>query len=130
MCSASAFCYPANHLTAAFLSEDPRGFLERLSWRDLGLTSRFRVVPEADLTCLLEADPCCRSSHVRSAEVDQGGRETICFRSYEATRVDRAGSVQRISIENSWMRGPTDTDWLYCYDACTAPLAVPRPMAA
>ena len=34
-----------------------------------------------------------------------------------------SADVQRISIENSWMRGPTDTDWFYCYDACTAPLA-------
>jgi len=45
------------------------------------------------------------------------------FRSYEATRIDRVGKVQRISIENSWMRGPTDTDWFYCYDACAVPLA-------
>lgn len=52
------------------------------------------------------------------------------FRSYEATRVDRVGAVQRISIENSWMRGPTDTDWFYCYDACTAPIAAMRPVAA
>jgi len=46
------------------------------------------------------------------------------FRSYEATRIDRVGKVQRISIENSWMRGPTDTDWFYCYDACSVPLAL------
>ena len=45
------------------------------------------------------------------------------FRCYEATRIPRVADVQRISIENSWMRGPTDTDWFYCYDACTAPLA-------
>ncbi len=45
------------------------------------------------------------------------------FRCYEATRIPRAADVQRISIENTWMRGPTDTDWFYCYDACTAPLA-------
>jgi 6-hydroxynicotinate 3-monooxygenase len=31
--------------------------------------------------------------------------------------------VQRISVENTWMRGPTETDWFYCYDACTAALA-------
>ena len=41
---------------------------------------------------------------------------------YVATRIPRVGDVQRISIENSWMRGPTDTDWFYCYDPCTAPL--------
>jgi 6-hydroxynicotinate 3-monooxygenase len=49
----------------------------------------------------------------------------IAFRSYEATRIPRVGDVQRISLENSWMRGPTETDWFYCYDPCTAPLAQP-----
>jgi len=44
------------------------------------------------------------------------------YRWYEATRVDRVGDVQRISIENSWMRGPTDTDWFYCYDPCVVEL--------
>ena len=48
------------------------------------------------------------------------------FRCYEATRIPRVAEVQRISIENSWMRGPTDTDWFYCYDACTAPLRCMR----
>jgi 6-hydroxynicotinate 3-monooxygenase len=45
------------------------------------------------------------------------------LRCYEATRIPRVGKVQEISIANTWMRGPTDTDWFYCYDACTAPLA-------
>jgi 6-hydroxynicotinate 3-monooxygenase len=45
------------------------------------------------------------------------------FHCYEATRIPRVAEVQRISIANTWMRGPTDTDWFYCYDACTAPLA-------
>jgi 6-hydroxynicotinate 3-monooxygenase len=44
---------------------------------------------------------------------------------YEATRIDRVGDAQRISIENSWMRGATDADWFYCYDPCTAPLDRP-----
>jgi 6-hydroxynicotinate 3-monooxygenase len=48
------------------------------------------------------------------------------LRCYQATRIPRVADVQRISIENSWMRGPTDTDWFYCYDACTAPLAAPQ----
>jgi 6-hydroxynicotinate 3-monooxygenase len=47
------------------------------------------------------------------------------YRWYEATRIDRVGDAQRISIENSWMRGPTDTDWFYCYDPCVAPLSRP-----
>lgn len=45
------------------------------------------------------------------------------FRTYEATRISRVADVQRISIENSWMRGPTDVGWFYRYDPCNAPLA-------
>jgi 6-hydroxynicotinate 3-monooxygenase len=48
------------------------------------------------------------------------------FAQYRYIRVDRVGHVQRISWENSWMRGPTETDWFYCYDACTAPLTPPE----
>jgi 6-hydroxynicotinate 3-monooxygenase len=33
--------------------------------------------------------------------------------------------VQRISAANTWLRGPTDPDWLYCYDACAVPLVAP-----
>ena len=47
-------------------------------------------------------------------------------RVYEATRIPRVGEVQRISIANTWMRGPTeDVDWFFGYDACSAPLARP-----
>ncbi|HUC52206.1 MAG TPA: FAD-dependent monooxygenase [Xanthobacteraceae bacterium] len=48
------------------------------------------------------------------------------FDVYQRVRVDRVGHVQRISWENSWMRGPTETDWLYCYNPCTAPLVAPE----
>src|SRR5262245_32921420 len=44
------------------------------------------------------------------------------FRCYAATRIPRVAEVQRISIENSWLYGPTATDWYFCYDAWTAPL--------
>jgi 6-hydroxynicotinate 3-monooxygenase len=47
------------------------------------------------------------------------------FAWYSATRIPRVADVQRISTENSWMRGPTETDWFYCYDPCVAPLAPP-----
>ncbi len=47
------------------------------------------------------------------------------FGCYEATRIPRVADVQRISVENSWMHGPTETDWFYCYDACTVPLGKP-----
>jgi 6-hydroxynicotinate 3-monooxygenase len=50
---------------------------------------------------------------------------SIAFRWYEASRIPRVAEVQRISIENSWMRGPTETDWFYCYDPCTATLTPP-----
>jgi len=51
---------------------------------------------------------------------------TGAFRCYEATRIPRVGEVQRISLANSWMRGPTEeTDWFFCYDACLAPLTRP-----
>jgi 6-hydroxynicotinate 3-monooxygenase len=46
------------------------------------------------------------------------------FQCYEAMRIPRVADVQRISIENSWMRGPTDVNWFFGYDACTAPLTV------
>jgi 6-hydroxynicotinate 3-monooxygenase len=51
------------------------------------------------------------------------GDPAEAFRCYEATRIPRVSEVQRISLANTWMGGPTDTDWFYCYDACTAPLA-------
>jgi 6-hydroxynicotinate 3-monooxygenase len=47
------------------------------------------------------------------------------YRWYQATRIPRVSKVQRISMENSWMRGPTDTDWFYQYDPCLAPLTKP-----
>jgi 6-hydroxynicotinate 3-monooxygenase len=53
------------------------------------------------------------------------GDPAEAFRCYEATRIPRVGRVQQISIDNSWLRGATDTDWFFCYDACTAPLTRP-----
>jgi 6-hydroxynicotinate 3-monooxygenase len=46
------------------------------------------------------------------------------FRVYEATRKPRASVVQAGSSANTWMRNETNPDWLYGYDAWTAPLAV------
>jgi len=42
---------------------------------------------------------------------------------YEATRKERTARVQLTSRQNSWGKGVTDTDWVYGYDAWTAPLA-------
>ena len=47
------------------------------------------------------------------------------FRLYEATRKPRASRVQTGSSANTWMRNATNPDWLYGYDAWTAPLATP-----
>jgi 6-hydroxynicotinate 3-monooxygenase len=52
----------------------------------------------------------------------EGGDLRTAFGRYAATRIPRVAEVQRISIENSWMRGPTETDWFFCYDATTAAL--------
>lgn len=45
------------------------------------------------------------------------------FRQYELTRRERTSRVQLTSRENTWMRGQTDGDWVYGYDAWRAPLA-------
>jgi salicylate hydroxylase/6-hydroxynicotinate 3-monooxygenase len=45
------------------------------------------------------------------------------FDAYEATRKPRASQVQAGSSANTWMRNATNPDWLYGYDAWTAPLA-------
>jgi salicylate hydroxylase/6-hydroxynicotinate 3-monooxygenase len=45
------------------------------------------------------------------------------FRRFEATRNPRTSRVQLSSRTNSWLREPTDPDWVYGYDAWTAPLA-------
>ena len=45
------------------------------------------------------------------------------FRRFEATRKDRTARVQQTSRTNTWLREKTDTDWVYAYDAWTAPLA-------
>jgi 6-hydroxynicotinate 3-monooxygenase len=45
------------------------------------------------------------------------------FARYAATRIPRVAEVQRISIANTWMRGPTEAlDWFFGYDACEAPI--------
>ena len=52
-----------------------------------------------------------------------GARLEQIFDAYEATRKPRASAVQTGSSANTWMRNATDPDWLYGYDAWTAPLA-------
>lgn len=56
------------------------------------------------------------------------GDPATAFASYAAIRIPRVADVQQISIANTWMHGPTDTEWFFGYDACTAPLD--RPLAS
>jgi 6-hydroxynicotinate 3-monooxygenase len=58
--------------------------------------------------------------------LEKFGDPAEAFGWYTATRIPRVALVQGISIENSWMRGPTETDWFYCYDPCTAELTRPN----
>jgi 6-hydroxynicotinate 3-monooxygenase len=44
------------------------------------------------------------------------------FARYTAIRIPRVADVQEISIANSWMHGPTETDWFFGYDPCIVPL--------
>jgi 6-hydroxynicotinate 3-monooxygenase len=53
------------------------------------------------------------------------GRDGVAdaFRRFEATRKERTTRVQQTSRTNTWLKDKTDTDWVYAYDAWTAPLA-------
>jgi 6-hydroxynicotinate 3-monooxygenase len=44
------------------------------------------------------------------------------FRRYETVRRERTAQIQGTSQKNTWMREATDPDWVYGYDAWTAPL--------
>jgi 6-hydroxynicotinate 3-monooxygenase len=44
------------------------------------------------------------------------------FRRYEATRKPRTSQVQLGSRSNTWLRNETNPDWVYGYDAWSAPL--------
>jgi 6-hydroxynicotinate 3-monooxygenase len=45
------------------------------------------------------------------------------LRRFEATRKPRTSEIQQTSAQNTWLRGSTNPDWVYGYDAWTAPLA-------
>jgi 6-hydroxynicotinate 3-monooxygenase len=62
---------------------------------------------------------------VLSRCLDGVDREGVAdaFRRFEATRKPRTTRVQQTSRTNTWLKDKTDTDWVYAYDAWTAPLA-------
>jgi 6-hydroxynicotinate 3-monooxygenase len=45
------------------------------------------------------------------------------LRQFEATRKPRTSRVQLSSRTNTWLKDPTDPDWVYGYDAWNTPLA-------
>ena len=55
-------------------------------------------------------------------EVDADGID-YAFRRYESSRKERTTRIQLTSRLNTWMRHPTEADWVYGYDAWSAPLA-------
>jgi salicylate hydroxylase/6-hydroxynicotinate 3-monooxygenase len=55
-------------------------------------------------------------------EMPGAGVERV-FDAFEASRKPRTSRVQAGSSANNWMRSATDPDWLYGYDAWSAPLA-------
>jgi 6-hydroxynicotinate 3-monooxygenase len=65
-------------------------------------------------------DAAVLSRCLEGVDPDGVGR---AFRRFEATRKERTSTIQRISARNNWLRGSTDADWVYGYDAWTAPLA-------
>ena len=52
---------------------------------------------------------------------------STAFARYAALRIPRVAEVQQGSLANTWMRGPTDIDWFFAYDACSAPLDLEAP---
>ncbi len=54
--------------------------------------------------------------------VDAAG-VAAALKRYEATRLERTARMQLTSRQNAWGKGVTDTDWVYGYNAWTAPLA-------
>lgn len=44
------------------------------------------------------------------------------FRAYEATRLPRSRRIQKVSSDNDWLRTGSNADWVYGYDAWSAPL--------
>src|SRR4029077_1807120 len=47
------------------------------------------------------------------------------FARYQTMRRERTARIQGTSQQNTWMRQATDPDWVYGYDAWTAPLPGP-----
>lgn len=56
-------------------------------------------------------------------EIDDRAEIGTAFQRFEATRKGRTSRVQLTSRANTWLKDPTDVDWVYSYNAWTVPLA-------
>ena len=54
--------------------------------------------------------------------IEQSQDSAAAFALYEASRKPRIANVQKISAQNTFLRGPTDPTWVFGYDAVTVPL--------
>lgn len=50
------------------------------------------------------------------------------LRAYEGARRDRTAAIQRNSLANDWLKQGGNADWVYGYNAWTAPLGDPSPV--
>jgi 6-hydroxynicotinate 3-monooxygenase len=53
---------------------------------------------------------------VLSRTITEFADPLTAFASYAAIRIPRVADVQRISIDNTWMHGPTESDRFFGYD--------------
>jgi salicylate hydroxylase/6-hydroxynicotinate 3-monooxygenase len=66
---------------------------------------------------------------VLARSLEAAGDIPAAFELYAAHRKPRTSRIQAISSANTWMSSATNTDpdWLYGYDAWSAPLEIPAP---
>ena len=57
------------------------------------------------------------------SDVDNRDGVADAFRRYQATRQERTSRIQLTSRQNTWGKSATNPDWVYSYNAWTAPLA-------
>ena len=61
---------------------------------------------------------------------DTPGDPAAALARYQLLRRPRTAAIQKTSHANRWMRGSTPADWVYGYDAWTAPLDAPTGVPA
>src|SRR5229473_2720801 len=134
--------YPvkADRSEVYFVTSQPEPESGRESWSEMGDVKVLRAAfegfhpdvqrvlaacPEVHKRVLVDREPLERWVEGKVALLADAGRAGIAeaLERYEATRQERTARVQLTSRQNSWGKGVTDTDWVYGYNAWTAPLA-------